>query len=73
MASCMAAGSACWLSSAWVLRPASVFTAIAMGIVLKVIDSTVGLRVSQDTELRGLDIEEHGMESYSGFQIFTTE
>jgi Amt family ammonium transporter len=38
-----------------------------------VIKYTVGLRVSREEELRGLDIEEHGMESYSGFQIFTTE
>jgi Amt family ammonium transporter len=33
----------------------------------------IGLRVSRDEELRGLDIGEHGMESYAGFQIFTTE
>jgi Amt family ammonium transporter len=49
------------------------FTAISMWIVFKVIDSVIGLRVSKKTELKGLDIEEHGMESYSGFQIFTTE
>jgi Amt family ammonium transporter len=49
------------------------FTAVSMWIVFKVIDSTIGLRVSHKTELKGLDIEEHGMESYSGFQIFTTE
>jgi len=49
------------------------FVAVSMWILFKVIDSTVGLRVSKKTELRGLDIEEHGMESYSGFQIFTTE
>ncbi|MEA3493485.1 MAG: ammonium transporter [Candidatus Margulisiibacteriota bacterium] len=33
----------------------------------------VGLRVSREEELRGLDIGEHGMEAYSGFQIFTTQ
>ncbi|MFP4104491.1 MAG: ammonium transporter [Phycisphaerae bacterium] len=33
---------------------------------------TVGLRVSADEELRGLDVGEHGMEAYTGFQIFTT-
>ena len=49
------------------------FTALSMLIVFKAIDSVVGLRVSHETELKGLDIEEHGMESYSGFQIFTTE
>jgi Amt family ammonium transporter len=38
-----------------------------------VIKHLVGLRVSRDEELRGLDIDEHGMEAYSGFQIFTTQ
>jgi Amt family ammonium transporter len=49
------------------------FTAIAMLVVFKAIESVVGLRVSHETELRGLDLDEHGMESYGGFQIFTTE
>jgi Amt family ammonium transporter len=31
------------------------------------------LRVCREEELRGLDIDEHGMEAYAGFQIFTTE
>ncbi|MCQ9205200.1 MAG: ammonium transporter [Omnitrophica bacterium] len=38
-----------------------------------IIKATVGLRVSKDEELKGLDIGEHGMEAYSGFQIFTTQ
>jgi Amt family ammonium transporter len=49
------------------------FTAVSMWIIFKAIDSVVGLRVSHETELRGLDIDEHGLESYSGFQIFLTE
>ncbi len=49
------------------------FTAIGMGVVFKAIDAVIGLRVSQETELRGLDLDEHGMESYGGFQIFTTD
>ncbi len=49
------------------------FTMVAMFLVFKAIDSVIGLRVSRDTELRGLDLDEHGMESYGGFQIFTTE
>jgi Amt family ammonium transporter len=51
----------------------SLFIILSMGLVFKTIDAVVGLRVSQAEELRGLDIGEHGMESYSGFQIFTTE
>ena len=37
------------------------------------IKMVVGIRVSREEELRGLDIGEHGNEAYSGFQIFTTE
>jgi Amt family ammonium transporter len=33
-------------------------------IILKVLDATVGLRVSQDEELRGLDLSQHGEEGY---------
>ena len=43
-----------------------------MGLVFKVIDATIGLRASSEEELRGLDIGEHGMEAYGGFQIFST-
>ncbi len=55
-----------------------VFTVIlfvigAMYIIFRFIDSVIGLRVSRDEELKGLDISQHGMESYGGFQIFTTE
>jgi Amt family ammonium transporter len=49
------------------------FILITMGILFKLIDITIGLRVSREEELRGLDIGEHGMESYAGFEIFTTQ
>lgn len=32
--------------------------------------STVGLRVGRDEEMGGLDVGEHGMEAYGGFQVF---
>lgn len=51
----------------------ALFVIITMGIIFKLIDITIGLRVSRDEELKGLDIGEHGMESYAGFQIFVTE
>lgn len=38
-----------------------------------VLKKTAGLRVSEDDELKGLDITEHGSESYYGFQIFTNQ
>lgn len=46
------------------------FVIISMGIVFFVINKTIGLRVSREEEIRGLDIGEHGLESYGGFQIF---
>jgi ammonium transporter, Amt family len=49
------------------------FVAAGMTIIFKAIDKTIGLRVSREEELKGLDISEHGMEAYSGFQIFTTQ
>lgn len=42
-------------------------------ILFWIIKVTIGLRVSKEEEIKGLDIGEHGMESYAGFQIFTTE
>jgi Amt family ammonium transporter len=44
-----------------------------MLLIFFVIKKTMGLRVSRDEELKGLDIEEHGMEAYSGFQIFQND
>lgn len=42
-------------------------------VLFYVIRHLIGLRVDREEELRGLDIDEHGMESYAGFQIFTTQ
>jgi Amt family ammonium transporter len=41
--------------------------------IFGLLKATLGIRVSEDEELRGLDLGEHGMEAYSGFQIFTTQ
>ncbi|MBN1533253.1 MAG: ammonium transporter [Spirochaetes bacterium] len=49
------------------------WTVVTTGILFLILKRTIGLRVSKSEELRGLDIEEHGMESYSGFQIFTNQ
>ena len=47
---------------------------MAAGFVLfTVIKAAMGLRVSREEELRGLDIGEHGAEAYSGFQIFSSQ
>ena len=42
---------------------------VTVGLLFFIIKKTIGLRVSREEELMGLDIEEHGMEAYSGFQI----
>lgn len=42
-------------------------------ILFWALKKTVGLRVSPQEELKGLDIEEHGNEAYAGFQVFMTE
>ncbi|MBN2008234.1 ammonium transporter [candidate division KSB1 bacterium] len=48
--------------------------AFGIGMILfNVIKHTVGLRVTEKEEIQGLDIGEHGMEAYSGFQIFITQ
>ena len=46
-----------------------VFVLVVMGLVFKLIDMTMGLRVTQAEELKGLDIEQHGMKTYTGFVI----
>lgn len=44
------------------------WVAVTMTIVFAVIKKTIGLRVSREEELAGLDIMEHGLEnSYAGF------
>ncbi len=42
-------------------------------LIFGVLKKTMGIRVSEEEEVKGLDIGEHGMEAYSGFQIFTTQ
>ncbi|MEM7592063.1 MAG: ammonium transporter [Cyanobacteria bacterium P01_A01_bin.83] len=43
------------------------FTVIFSAIVWSILKFTIGIRVEEDEERRGLDISEHGMEAYSGF------
>ena len=42
---------------------------LAAAILFLVLKYTIGLRVTKEEEIKGLDIGEHGMEAYSGFQI----
>lgn len=45
------------------------WTGVTMFIVFKVIDKIFGLRVTDQEQLDGLDIHEHGMNAYYGFRI----
>jgi Amt family ammonium transporter len=48
--------------------------AFGLGLILFfILKKTIGLRVSMQEEIKGLDIEEHGNEAYAGFQVFMTE
>ncbi len=47
------------------------FTFVVALAVWAVLKAVMGIRVTKAEELAGLDIGEHGMEAYSGFQIFT--
>ncbi|MGY6530430.1 MAG: ammonium transporter [Cyanobacterium sp.] len=43
------------------------FTVVASSIFWYALKATIGIRVHEEDEIKGLDIAEHGMEAYSGF------
>jgi Amt family ammonium transporter len=43
---------------------------VSLGL-FKLIKATIGLRVSPEEELEGLDLSEHGNEAYADFQVYT--
>lgn len=45
------------------------FSSISAFILLFIIKSVLGLRVSKDEELKGLDAMEHGMDAYADFRL----
>ena len=51
----------------------AVASVLISGIIFLAIKYTMGVRVNAHDELRGLDISEHGMEAYNGYQIFSNE
>jgi Amt family ammonium transporter len=51
-----------------------VFCALsAAALIFLVLKMTIGLRVSREEEIGGLDVGEHGMEAYPDFQGFLTK
>jgi Amt family ammonium transporter len=49
------------------------FTLVVSLLFWSIIKATLGMRVGREEEIRGLDIDEHGMEAYAGFQIATAD
>jgi Amt family ammonium transporter len=45
------------------------FCVVTSGIILGVLKVTLGLRVSKEEEVEGLDIHEHGMDAYADFRM----
>lgn len=43
---------------------AAVFSVVASFVLLKILDATMGLRVSEKDEIQGLDLSQHGEEGY---------
>ncbi len=43
---------------------ATVYSAVATFVLLKLLDATLGLRVTHDEEIQGLDVSQHGEEGY---------
>ena len=50
-----------------------VFCLVSSVLIFNLIDKLLGLRVDEQEEIVGLDISEHDMEAYAGFQIFNVE
>ena len=50
-----------------------VFCLASSMLIFNLIDKLLGLRVDEQEEIVGLDISEHEMEAYAGFQIFNVE
>jgi len=48
-------------------------TVISTFAIFYSIKKIMGVRVKEKEELRGLDLSEHGMEGYNGFQIFSNQ
>jgi len=60
---CVGVIAAIWIEKGLTMVVAG-FIIVATLIILKIVDLTMGLRVSQEGEVQGLDLSEHGEEGY---------
>ena len=51
------------------IAAAAIFCGLSAFIILFVLKKTIGLRVDRQEELEGLDLHEHGMDSYADFRM----
>ena len=51
------------------IAAAGVFCCITASIIFFALKKTVGIRVSKEEELEGLDLHEHGMDAYADFRM----
>ena len=61
-----------WIQLLGVLSYGGIAFLSALAIMLAV-KRVCGIRVTEQEEIKGLDISEHGMEAYGGFQIFAND
>lgn len=47
----------------------ALFVIVSMFVLFKILDMTIGLRVSREDELRGVDLSEHQAEAYADFPM----
>ena len=48
---------------------AGIFCIVSAFIIIFILKKVVGIRVSKEEELEGLDIHEHGMDAYADFRM----
>ena len=53
-----------FISQFWGVAVAVIWSAVVSYIAYKIVDATVGLRVSEEAERQGLDVSEHGETAY---------
>lgn len=59
-----------WIQQLKAIGVTLILSVVATVIIAYIIKFTIGLRASEEVELVGLDISEHGEEGYRGFQLF---
>jgi len=61
------AGGAQFMTQLYGVLIIGVFCIVTSGIIIGALKATVGIRVSKEEEIEGLDLHEHGMDAYPDF------